>query len=43
MPANVAGSYLNVRFLVMVAAMASLGRAMETSGAARVVASYNFV
>jgi len=36
--ADQAGSYLNVRFLVMIAAMSSLGMAMESSGAASFVA-----
>lgn len=36
--ADEAGSYLNVRFLVMLAGMASLGYAMERSGAARLLA-----
>jgi len=34
LPASEAGSYLNMRFLVMLAAMSSLGLAMEKSGAA---------
>ena len=38
LPPAQAGNYLNLRFLVMLAAMASLGLAMETSGAARFVA-----
>ncbi len=36
--AKEAGSYLNVRFLVMLAAMSALGLAMETSGAAAFLA-----
>jgi di/tricarboxylate transporter len=36
--ADEAGSYLNVRFLVMIAGMASLGVAMEKSGAATLLA-----
>jgi di/tricarboxylate transporter len=36
--AEEAGSYLNIRFLVMLAGMASLGMAMETSGAATYLA-----
>jgi di/tricarboxylate transporter len=36
--AEEAGSYLNIRFLVMLAGMASLGMAMEHSGAARYLA-----
>ncbi|HXH28262.1 MAG TPA: SLC13 family permease, partial [Candidatus Polarisedimenticolia bacterium] len=36
--ADEAGSYLNVRFLVMIAGMATLGMAMEDSGAANFLA-----
>lgn len=38
LPSRDAGSYLNLRFLVMLAAMSSLGLAMERSGAASWVA-----
>lgn len=38
--ADEAGSYLNVRFLVMLAGMSSLGMAMEQSGAARLLATW---
>ncbi|MFQ5876932.1 MAG: SLC13 family permease [Acidobacteriota bacterium] len=38
LPPDEAGSYLNVRFLVMLAGMVSLGMAMESSGAARLLA-----
>jgi len=37
--ADEAGSYLNIRFLVMLAGMATLGRAMEESGAAEFLAT----
>jgi di/tricarboxylate transporter len=37
-PPEQAGSYLNVRFLVLLAGMATLGLAMETSGAAHFLA-----
>ncbi|HEU4402044.1 MAG TPA: SLC13 family permease [Candidatus Polarisedimenticolia bacterium] len=37
--ADEAGSYLNIRFLVMLAGMSSLGMAMEQSGAARFMAN----
>jgi di/tricarboxylate transporter len=38
LPADLAGSYVNIRFLLMIAAMSSLGTAMEQSGAARFLA-----
>ncbi len=38
LPTDLAASYVNIRFLIMVAAMASLGMAMEQSGAARLLA-----
>ena len=38
LPADEAGSYLNIRFLIMLAGMVTLGMAMERSGAASLLA-----